>query len=830
MAAQPQSASRYLLARVHPSRLPFRWMLLISLLVTPALSQESPNRRSPDRVPDQRHLDFLKRNCLDCHEGESGEGGFAVDHLILDLGTEEHFAKWERIHDRLNRGEMPPEDAGQPDPVAKSKFLAELQQSLTAAHAKSKSTMLRRLNRQEYENSLNDLFGIELKLADQLPEDGRAHEFDNVGSALSLSMVHLEKYMAAARQVLDEAIAKTTMQPEIQRIEGSYANTREGEEFIGKIWKQLPDGAVVRFSGGGYPSGMIRSANVRDSGRYRIEVTGYAYQSGQPITFSVGGTTFKQGAEKPIYGYFVFQPGQPQTIELETPIESGYMIQIEPHGIEDPDRYQRKSIADYAGPGLAIQSVVLTGPLMDQFPSRGHRLIFDGIRRMEVEPGDPRQKTKPWYKPRFEIESDNELLDAGQSLERIAAFAFRRKVTADEVKPYLDLFESQRQTGQSFEDSLRQSVTAIFCSPRFLFLQETDGPLNDFEIATRLSYFLQRTMPDRQLLSLAARGKLREPDQILAQAQRLMQSPRFQRFIEDFADAWLNLREMDFTAPDESLFPEYDPYLRYSMPLETYAFVRELLESNLPIRNLVQSDFAMLNERLAEHYGIPDVSGPAIRKVSLPPESLRGGILSQASVLKVSANGTNTSPVVRGVYVLERILGETPLPPPPGVPGIEPDIRGATTLREQLVQHRSLTQCQSCHRKIDPPGFALEFFNPIGGLRDRYRSLGEGERVDVRVRGRKVHYRLGPPVDGSGVTETGEKFEDYRQFRELLVANEKRLARAFTEKLLTFAAGRELGFSDRPEVERIVESTAAGGYRAADLLQAVMTSRIFLHK
>jgi hypothetical protein len=298
----------------------------------------------------------------------------------------------------------------------------------------------------------------------------------------------------------------------------------------------------------------------------------------------------------------------------------------------------------------------------------------------------------------------------------------------------------------------------------------------------------------------------------------------------DFTDNWLDLRDIDFTVPDGQLYPEFDSYLRYSMPLETRLFLRELIEANLPVVNVVQSDFAMLNSRLAEHYALPAVEGANVRKVRLPPGSLRGGFLTQASVLKVTANGTNTSPVKRGAWVLERMFDSPPQPPPPGVPGVEPDIRGASTLRELLVKHRSVASCNACHQKIDPPGFALEAFNPIGGYRERYRSLGSGERVERQVNGRNVAYRLGPEVDCSGQMSGKRTFEDFRQFRDFLAAEPRLLAKALTKKLLVFATGRELGFSDRDEVERIVAASERSGYGIRDLLHLVVQSDMFRTK
>jgi hypothetical protein len=809
----------------------FMKTLLLSILsgLVVALSAESGDAAEKFR---QDLQPFLKQNCYDCHANGAEEGGLDLGQLGNDLSDPATFAKWERLYDRVRTAEMPPEDALQPSDSERTEFLDLLKQPLVAAHTKTKGTVLRRLNRREYQNTMNDLFGTHLDLESMLPEDGRSHEFDNVGESLGISLVHLQKYMEAAEQVLDAAIADTVEPPEMKHIEASYKNTREGENFIGKKWKLLPDGAVVRFSGGGYPSGMLRGSAPRERGFYRVKVTGYAYQSEKPITFSVGGTSFARGSEKPTYGFFSFPPDKPTTIEFEAWIEPRYMIQIEPYGIANPNRYRKdQDINDYEGPGLAILQVTLDGPLVGEFPSKGHHLIFDGITREEIPPRNPRDRQRRGYRAKFEIKSDNETLAATQSLLRVAEKAFRRPVTVSDIEPYVQLFRSERKTGASFEDSLRTAVIGIFCSPNFLYLQETPGKLDDFQLASRLSYFLTRTTPDEELLALAAEGKLTSDPQVLrAQTERLLNDPRHERFITDFTDNWLDLREMDFTVPDGRLFPEFDQYLRYSMPLETREFLKELIRSDLPVTNIVKSDFAMLNSRLAELYDLPEVEGSQLQKVSLPKDSLRGGLLSQAAIMKVTANGTNTSPVTRGAWVLERILGETPPPPPPGVPGVEPDIRGASTLREILDKHRSLDSCKVCHQKIDPPGFALECFNPIGGFRERYRSIGEGEKVEKVILGRNVRYRLGPEVDASGELPDGREFAGFREFRDYLAADKELLAKTFSEKLLTFATGRELGFSDRAEIERIVEDLAKSNYGVQELIHVVVASKIFQSK
>ncbi len=784
-------------------------LLVLLLLVTA--------RAAPPRA-------FLKQHCYDCHDGDVQKGGVDFTALGDDLNAPAAFHLWERVHDRLVANEMPPPDKSQPDAEEKSTFLHDLARQLTATHEEAKGTVLRRLNRAEYQNTVNDMFGTTLELSGHLPDDGRSREFDNVGDALSVSMVHLQGYLSAADLVIDHAVAKTVEAPEMKTVSASYRDGNSGEKYIGKVWKELPDGAVVRFNDGGYPTGLMRSSNVRERGRYRVEITGYAYQTDQPVTAMIAGTSYSRGATQPVYTYHTFQPGEAQTLTLETVIDKDYMMLIEPYGLF-MKQHQREEIDSHQGPGLAIRSVEITGPLTDSFPLRGHRLIFGGIDRREVEPRHPKDKQKSRYRPTFEITGDPDIAPA---LRRLATRAFRRPVSLEAVAPYGHLYASERANGSSTEDSLRTACAAILCAPDFLYLIEQPGPLDDFALASRLSYFLTRSLPDEALLADAEQGSLATG--LHAQTERLLSHHHANRFITDFTDAWLDLREIDFTNPDGKLFPEFDTYLKWSMVEESRAFFRHLIDANLSVTNLIKSDFAFLNERLATHYQIDGVNGAHLRKVPLPPESPRGGVLAQGAVLKVTANGNNTSPVVRGVWVLERLLGIHPQPPPPGIAGVEPDVRGASTLRELLDKHRNSSSCSACHQLIDPPGFALESFNPIGGWRDRFRSLGEGEKVDLTFHNRRVRYKLGREVDAAGELPDGRTFRDYLEFRDHLAADPDTLAKNLATKLLTFATGREMGFSDRTAIDAIVQESRKNGHRVRDLIHLVVASKLFQTK
>ena len=774
----------------------------------------------------QRALDpFFEQHCYECHDDSVKKGDLDLFALSGDLNNPEAFSKWERIYDRVSSGEMPPKKKEQPKAARIAFFRKALGVPLAEAHQARKGTVLRRLNRKEYQNTLNDIFGTNIDLVSILPEDGRSHEFDNIGEALGISMIQMQRYLEGIEKVLDAAIADRVDPPEVKVKAANYVDSREGKQFIPKTWGKAPDGAVVFFRRTGYPSGMLRGSNVSEDGYYKVKVTGYAFQSEQPITFSVAGTSFARGSTKPTYGYFSFKPGKPQTIEFTQLIRRNYMISITPRGLKDENNFirEKKSTVGYTGPGLAINKVEVNGPIHDQFPSQGHRLIFEGIDRELTNPGK--------RYPIFKINSDDPKADAAGALLRIASKAFRRPVSEEEIVPFVELFEEQFAEQKDFEFALRAAISSIFVSPQFLYLREKPGFLDDFALASRLSYAFGRTLPDGELLVAAETKKLsRDPNFLWNQAERILEGENFDRFIEDFCDAWLNLRDIEFTTPDTQLFPQYDSYLHYSLIEETKAFFKELLTQNLPVRNIVKSDFAMLNNRLATHYGIEGVDGPKIRKVKLPQGNVRGGFLSQGSILKVSANGTNTSPVVRGVWVMERILGKTPPPPPAGVPGVEPDIRGASTLRELLDKHRDSESCAGCHREIDPPGFALESFNPIGGWRDNFRSLGEGEKVNLEFEGRKVRYRIGPKVDCTGQLADGTSFSGFNEFRDLLIKDEDRLARAFVTKLLTFCSGREMGFSDRPTINRIVRESAEGGHGMKDLVKLVVLSEVFRKK
>ncbi len=512
--------------------------------------------------------------------------------------------------------------------------------------------------------------------------------------------------------------------------------------------------------------------------------------------------------------------------------------------------------AKHVGPGVAIDWLEIEGPLNASWPPESHKRLFGDLPLLGFPEGGetvpprreavrsiggyvpvlhkdiPPQDRKP---PLETVQSAHPEEDARRLLASFLPRAFRREVAPAEIEPYVSLLQSRLLAKDCFEDAMRRVYVAVLTSPEFLFhpadAKQGRGLFSEkgsYTLASRLSYWLWNGPPDAELLAKARDESLNRPEVIREQIDRLLADGRSDRFIEDFTDQWLELGRLDETTPDPQLYPEYRFLLHEGMSAETRAFVRTLLSENLPVRSLLEPGFAMLTQRLAEHYGIEGVHGVKVRKVFwVHNDSLRGGLLGQAAIHKLTANGTTTSPVKRGVWVMDRLLNAPAPPPPPGISLIDPDTRGTTTVREQLDRHRSDANCAACHAKIDPAGFALEAFDPIGGLRERYRSNGAGEEPPEKGKTPwRVQYKLGPKVDPTGALADGRTFQDVSALNRLLAGDPERLAGAFVAHLSRYATGTDVGYADRAEIRRIVESTGAGGYRLRALVHALGTSRL----
>jgi len=505
--------------------------------------------------------------------------------------------------------------------------------------------------------------------------------------------------------------------------------------------------------------------------------------------------------------------------------------------------------AKHVGPGVAVDWFEVEGPINDSWPPESHKRLFGTLSIGPLPNGadvvPPVREPVSGiggYLPNYYVDippADRSrpletvltaapLADAKRLLAAFLPRAFRRPVAEAEVAPYVELVKQRLAAKDCFEDAMRRAYVAVLTSPELLFHPPARGA-DDATAASRLSYWLWNGPPGAALLAAAKAGRLRESQGIHDEVERLLADPRSSRFIDEFTNQWLELDRIDETTPDRHLYPEYTWLLHDSMVAETRAFFRECLDNDLPARTLVDADFTMLTQRLAEHYQIEGVEGVEVRRVAVPKGSHRGGLLSQAAIHKLTANGTTTSPVKRGVWVMDRLFNMPPPPPPPGIAAIDPDTRGATTVREQLDKHRTDQSCAVCHRKIDPPGFALESFDPVGGYRDRYRSgdkgdpaLPAGERFPWYVW--YMNYKLGPKVDASGTLPGKKSFSGIDDFKKLLAKYDDAVATAFVSHLVRYATGADLSYADRREVARIVAENAAGGYCLRTLLHAVAAS------
>jgi len=835
-------------------------------------------------------LSFIEKHCVECHDDSVSEGDFRADLLTKNLGDAAGHKAWSRVLARVQSGEMPPpkkkeRPAEEDILVALGALKSAFHKEALANHNESGRVRVRRLNRLEYENTIRDLLGIDTPLRDLLPEDDLRDGFSNQTAALSISPVHIQQYMAAADRALEAATVRQArpetkthrfaFNHEAEKPWSAYAHNRlqcnlHGEDlhFFLDTHIEVPV-ALRQFD-----------AVTRDTpGRYRIRVTTESRDTtnGEDLIYSVWAAA--GGKRRELLGHFDARHRKESTIELTRPFERSETIIIAPYrmakvridagySIYLPDKQEKvpkgwhhvrnpnPPIAT-VGPAIVVKPVEITGPLIETWPPEGHRLLYGD--EAELVPAAEIAKTarvpdsilRPLRAYRqlkdtvtVRLPADKSEAAIREALTRFISRAFRRPANAEEVELYQAMTRDRLAKGECLEVALNAAHRAVLCSPDFLFLVEQGPNLNSHELAARLSYFLWRTAPDDGLRKLAEKGELTKPVVLRKEAARLIAAPRFEAFAHDFLAQWLNLREIDATTPDRDLFPEYfesihdgrqDVLLHDSVVGETRAFFRDLVERDLGVGMLVSAHHAYLNQRLAEHYDLPPVKGAGLSRVDLPAESVRGGMLTQASILKVTANGANTSPVLRGVWLLERIMGTPAPPPPPNAGSIEPDTRGATTIREQLAKHQSVKSCAGCHQKIDPPGFVLEAFDPIGRYRDYYRTTETGEKLkDAKAffggQHGAVKYLKGASVDTRSQLPGGLEIADIRAYKASLTVRPELLARNFARKLITFATGVQTEAGDELVIDAILKKAEASGFGLRTLIHEVVQSELFTRK
>lgn len=790
---------------------------------------------------------FLGKYCIDCHGAKKQKGDRRFDELNGKIVDDNSLVDLQDVLDQLNLSEMPPEDAPQPSVVERRTAIRWLTSAIESYHRTREAThegsVLRRLNSREYRNTVRDLLHLNMTMFDPtitFPRDQITEHLDTVGDTLVTSGSLLQQYLLAAEKVVNKAIFPLEkpavqkwvfrdgfrQQPEIDQVHRK-SNGFKHMTLYDVVGADKPEGAygpIHAFADGvphdGYYEIKLKAEALNRKHDYPIDFLGT--DPDEPLRLGIVAGNKDAGT------LHLPQPIEPLLAEIELAdeqkwytvrvwLDSGFTPRFTfRNGLMDVrslwgklarefgDRFPRrktKGIVDNRINGIThgnlpqirIHEIEIEGPFYDEWPTAGQRVIF----------GDD-----------FDGTFNEEALTEEILRDRLASFAsaaYRRPVSSDEVDRILHVVNARRAAGRSTMDAFGDGLAAVLCSPAFLYLEAGDQR-NEFSshgLASRLSYFLWSSMPDQELRDLAKGEKLDQPQILTAQVDRMLNDGRADSFIEGFLNSWLTLRDLGATLPDRTSFRSFYHYdLDSAMREETRLFVRELIAQNLSIENFLDSDFTFLNKRLAEHYGIEaSLSGGGFQKVSLT-DRRRGGLLGQASILTVTANGIDTSPVVRGVWLLENILGTPPSPPPPDVEPIDPDVRGATTIRDQLEKHRSVPSCNDCHRKIDPPGFALENFDPIGAWR--------------------TSYGRGKPIDASGQLATGQEFKDVAEFKKLLLARKDQFTRALTTKLLAYSLGRHVGLAERPHVDRIVASLSEHGDGFRDLIKLVVTSEPFL--
>jgi hypothetical protein len=875
---------------------------------------------SPTRgAAPQEVNNFLQRHCFECHDADTKKGELDLTALQFEVENPTNFSKWVLIHDRVTAGEMPPKKKPRPAATELETFAKSLSSSLVLMErervTREGRATQRRLNRYEYENALRDLLHAPwLQIRDSLPEDGEAYRFNKVGDALDVSHVQMARYLNAADYALRQAMATHATRPET-KVTRYYA--RDQRSYTGpmkfSVFNTAPERATFPVLGfQGQPDVRAGKAPITSTNKEEREIEGVgivasAYEPIEPkfnqfrapvaghykLRFNAYSVWVGPGPsnkwfipnlddiskgrrDEPVtitaeipprllrhLGDFDITP-EPSVHELDVWLLAGEMIRPDAGRLfrsrPGAGRWQNPLAEKDGQPGVVFRWMEVEGPIYDQWPTAGHKLLFGELpmanRKVEtnaVAMGRRGRRTAETNRfdleifgntnrfrferfmppPGVEVTSKKPLRDAEPLLRNFIQHAYRRPTNESDLKRFLPVVEQALKKGNTFTDAMIAGYTAVLCSPEFVCLEEKPGRLDDYALASRLSFFLWNSAPDDELRRCAARNELQETAVLRAQTERLLNDPKSQRFVEAFLDYWLDLRKILATAPDSGLYPDYylDDLLTESALAETQLFFAELLRRDLPARNVVTSDFAMLNEKLADHYGLPHVQGVALRRTPLPKDNVRGGLMTQAAVLKVTANGTTTSPVLRGAWIMERILGQKPPPPPASVPAVEPDIRGATTIRQQLEKHRTLETCNTCHAKMDPPGFALENFDVMGGWRDRYRAEGEGEPAKgIAKSGQKFAFHYALPVDATGELPDGRKFRDIREFKQLLLDNEKQIARNLAQQLAVYATGAPIRFSDREEIEKILRRASANHYGVRSIVHELVQSELFRNK
>jgi hypothetical protein len=788
----------------------------------------------------ERVLPVLAARCGQCHGETNPEAKLNLAASRSGEELQAEFARWHLVLQRIEDGSMPPKGETPPTPAERSAITEWIRGPLTLTAAARQRhegrTKLRRLSRNEYADTIRDLFGFRPAVGRELPMDGRIDGYDKVSAALPFSSSGAEGYVKLAEQIVQRLLLPPPK--EGRRTFMLYAGP--SEQSKGHIL-ELPDGTMVSFNTD-LTSGPLRAKNpegklvggtgIRVPGTHKLRISMYGYQTDKPLLVGIyAGATGSYPQIVDLVALVEAPPGKPGIVETEvyfrTSLDSDRGVndnfRLVPFGlgVQVPKNSQA---SECKGPGLAVQWVEVQEP---EQPLPGDRwLTADMTPEFRTVLNQPRSTLKSSKLSREQIEAT-----LGKTFRRLAAQLYRRDPTDAEFSQMMSEVMTKIDAQTPLRTVILDQVTALLTSPDFLCVIEEPGRLNDFALATRLSLFLWNAVPDERLLEAARQGRLSDPQQLRAETERLLTDPRSQRFVESFLDQWLGLWGIDNTTPDKDLYPEYDDELKLASLQETRGTFRRMLDRNLSVRDFVAPQWALVNGRLAAHYRWPSVAGFELRETAVPDGTPFGGIWTQAATMKVTANGTLTSPVKRGVWVAERLLGTPIPPPPPNIEPVDPDTRGAKTLREQLALHSKEGSCKGCHAKFDPYGFALESFDVMGGYRTKYRELDpEYTNLSAAEKKKRSPVREGLPVDCTGTTPDGTPFTDVRDLRRLLAEHPDWLARGVARHLLTYATGAPTTPLDEPAVDAVVAAAAAADFGLRSIIHGVVQSDPFRHK
>lgn len=776
---------------------------------------------------------FLEKHCIRCHGPEKEKGDLRIDQLSRDfkLGTDSH--QWAESIEKVNSGEMPPKKEKKPTQEEIATFVssldARLKEGRAARMAARPAVALYRLSRKEYQNTIYDLLGVRYDPTKpgELNEDTRWHGFERLGSELSLSPSHVDRYYRAAELVLDRALPTTSS--EARKVRKTAADLRYGG---GKDQQAVLDRFGIKrplryllFPGqvnNALSPNWFGKTGPEHSGLYkvRIQASGIRPNGGQPAHLSIGKKTGEETVDGLIEFDLTAPENSPQVYEFEVFLEMPTTLEFCVVATDVVDRRQGAAFRNaLSSRGYMFthssETLLLNANAPQMFDDKGNGL-FSTVLLDWIEWEGPLVSDAEKARSKDVVPSDDATPEVvAEHLQRFAERAWRRPVKPEELAEYLQSYRTEREAGEKMADAYRVALQGVLTSRNFIYIVEGDTVprerLTDAELATRLSYFLWSSMPDGALFSAAQGGTL-NGDGLKKEVDRMLADSKASRFIDDFARQWLQLHRVGMFPPDKKLYPAYDAWLETSMRAEPVEFFREMFGKNMPIEGFIESDWTTANARLCDFYGLPEPKASGFQRVSLKPENHRGGLLTMGAVLGLTSDGTRHRPVHRGVWLSEVVFGKPPPPPPANVPAIEPPTPQSpkATLREKIEAHRKDPNCAACHAKIDPLGLAWDNYDAIGQWRTREKvPAGVGED---------------PLINPAGAMPDGRAFKDANEFKQRLVEDRDKLARAFIEHLCTYALRRVLAFDDQDDLKAIEAEAKKSDYRVKDIVRAVAMS------